>query len=230
MRSSSSSHFRPYRQTAMATRRPNAKDQQQAASRRDDASPGPGAKGKATKAAKAEAISPVTGKEGLNRLLIAVFLAEAAATVWAVGTAPSKVALTAAGTSEPALLAGFTALTVVAVWASQWCFEAGGRWLSRAVLSGPPFNNPLAKRKTLAKFKGQSWQLIVHCAMGLLGGAVLAETDWLETGMAGVHPPPPSQQNSAALSCLYMAQLAIWIYTCACHIWLFEYAKDYWVM
>ena len=49
----------------------------------------------------------------------------------------------------------------------------------------------------MAKFKGQSWQLVVHVSMAALGWHVLSGTDWLESGMSGVHPPPPVQQQSA---------------------------------
>jgi ceramide synthetase len=172
-----------------------------------------------------------------EKMCIAILFLEILLTVWSVATveqrlgrARSSVPLMGYSVSELHLFLSFFPVVVTAVYISQAIFGVGGQWFSRTVLAKTPFLNPLAKRKSLAKFKAQSWQLVVHFAMSVFEWYVIADEEWFDDGTAGVYPPPPTQVNKPMMSYLYMGQLAIWIYTCVCHIWLFEKQKDYWVM
>jgi hypothetical protein len=186
---------------------------------------------------KAKGVKVFIDSPVLDRVFTGIFIAEVFLSIYSVATVEGrrKVKPEVAGVlvfgnvvSELQMLSSFVLLTVAAVQVSQIVFGVGGSWVSRTLLAKPhPADDPLRKRKTLAKFEAQSWQLVIHTAMSLLEWAVLADEDWIEHGVLCVLP---KYQISPAMICLYMAQLAIWIYTCFCHIWLFEKQKDYWVM
>ena len=122
-------------------------------------------------------------------------------------------------------------LTAAAVHTTMAVAERMGWWLSEGPLSAPPFDRPLHSRRKMKKFAEQSWQLVVHVTMTALEVRVLHRgSDWLQEGWRSVDPAPYHQTNGPEMKQLYFAQLAVWIYTAFCQLFVFEKQRDYFVM
>lgn len=134
-----------------------------------------------------------------------------------------------------------------AIFACDWFGRTSGTYLSTRVLRQEPFNNPLGipvtpdeiakakgrEPKNLIKFKSQFWQLVVHVSMSVVETYVLWQTAQLSGEDILVDPvrmQAYTEQNSPFLETVYLVQMAIWIVTSICHIWLFEPQSDYFVM
>eukprot|EP00656_Telonema_subtile_P024381 TRINITY_DN2652_c0_g1_i9.p1 TRINITY_DN2652_c0_g1~~TRINITY_DN2652_c0_g1_i9.p1 ORF type:complete len:283 (-),score=75.52 TRINITY_DN2652_c0_g1_i9:198-1046(-) len=85
----------------------------------------------------------------------------------------------------------------------------------------------------MIKFKAQFWQLLIHVLMAVAETVVLQQTAELAGGDLFEEPLRLAhfkQSNPDSLLQLYLIQMAIWIVTAVCHIWLFEAQSDYFVM
>ncbi|KAF0686246.1 Aste57867_21951 [Aphanomyces stellatus] len=129
------------------------------------------------------------------------------------------------------LLAVFIAAVAVAVYVTKTVFRVGGRYVSRRFLGH--LGDPLKKAMTIRKFTDQSWQLMIHVSMTILELVVIADETWWEdttTLWNPHHPTCGSPDQKFRTKCLYVAQLAIWIYTAFSCKFLEEIRKDYVVM
>ena len=109
---------------------------------------------------------------------------------------------------------------------ASWC---GARAAARGMVSANPFASPLQRKK----FADQAWQLAVHVVFALAEAHILSEEPWwYETQSSWL----PSVEALAALpvrtdlKVLYLAQLVVWVYTCAAHRYLDERRRDYYVL
>lgn len=93
--------------------------------------------------------------------------------------------------------------------------------------------DPLSGKIQMKKWTEQSWQLFVHAAFSLVELRILSDEGWYEDP-AHCWIPHPFQQiisgHRTDLTILYLAQLAIWVYTCLVHRFWDERRKDYFVM
>ena len=92
------------------------------------------------------------------------------------------------GLDDLQLLLVLCAATAAAVMASSWLSGRLGAAASRALLGGAPFNDPLARPRTMEKLKATVWQLLIHAVMTYLELAVLTADDgspepWFEHPM-----------------------------------------------
>eukprot|EP00656_Telonema_subtile_P024378 TRINITY_DN2652_c0_g1_i4.p1 TRINITY_DN2652_c0_g1~~TRINITY_DN2652_c0_g1_i4.p1 ORF type:complete len:415 (-),score=86.28 TRINITY_DN2652_c0_g1_i4:239-1483(-) len=134
----------------------------------------------------------------------------------------------------------YTLLVSAGILVIQWAAQAFGRGLSTGILAGEPFNNPLAVTedstnvsKSMIKFETQTWQLLIHVVMSVIETLVLQQTAELAGGDLFEDPLRIhyyKQGNPDSVLHVYQIQLAIWIVTAVCHIWIFETQSDYFVM
>ncbi|KDO28963.1 hypothetical protein SPRG_20068 [Saprolegnia parasitica CBS 223.65] len=128
-------------------------------------------------------------------------------------------------------LLGMLLVVAVAICVVKASFGAGGAWFSRTFLAH--LGDPLKKRTTLKKFTEQSWQLAIHVSMTALELVVVADKTWWADTRSMWNPESvtcdfPTHDYLTEL--LYMAQLAIWIYTAFSCKFLEEIRKDYVIM
>lgn len=113
---------------------------------------------------------------------------------------------------------------------SQTLGRALSSWLFRR---GFVDTDPLSGKIQMKKWTEQSWQLFVHVAFSLVELRILSDEGWYEDP-AHCWIPHPFQQiitgHRTDLTILYLAQLAIWVYTCLIHRFWDERRKDYFVM
>lgn len=111
---------------------------------------------------------------------------------------------------------------------------AAGTWLSNAVhRAGMVDVAPLSGPIQLKKWTEQSWQLFLHVAFAALEWRILAQEPW-HADPATCWSPHPYEQarvgHRSDLTLLYLAQLAVWVYTCVVHRFFDERRKDYFVL
>jgi hypothetical protein len=84
----------------------------------------------------------------------------------------------------------------------------------------------------MKKWQEQSWQLFVHVVASIAEVTMLMEETWWSDPSTCWIPHPFEQRGKARadLQVLYMAQLAVWMYTCFIHRFIDERRKDYFVM
>jgi len=160
----------------------------------------------------------------LDAVLTALFVGQVAWLLWhmvASGTAPEFAAVMA-GVHVVVLLvqAGSTRL---------------GRALSaRLLAAGAVPADPLSGRVQLKKWQEQCWQLAVHAGFTAVELALLTGENaaWWDDPRTCWIPHPRDQHplHTPLLRYFYLAQLAVWIYTCFVHRFLDERRKDYFVM
>lgn len=92
------------------------------------------------------------------------------------------------------------------------------------------WTQPLVKAKTRKKVAEQMWQLLVHIGMTAWEAYVLSDEPWMARPETAWIPHPFEQVVKPSLKLLYLAQLAVWIYTCYVHRYVDERHKDYFVM
>ena len=109
---------------------------------------------------------------------------------------------------------------------ASWC---GARAAARGMVAANPFTSPLQRKK----FADQAWQLAVHVVFALAEARILSEEPWwFDTQSSWL----PSVEALAVmpvrtdLKVLYLAQLVVWVYTCAAHRYLDERRRDYYVL
>ncbi|ETV82903.1 hypothetical protein H257_04676 [Aphanomyces astaci] len=129
------------------------------------------------------------------------------------------------------LLGGLLAVVAVAVGVTKRSFCVGGRYISQRFLKH--LGDPLKKDVTMRKFTDQSWQLVIHASMTVLELYVLQDEAWWSdttTLWNSARPTCDYSQHKLMTTLLYMAQLAIWLYTAFSCKFLEEVRKDYLVM
>jgi hypothetical protein len=91
---------------------------------------------------------------------------------------------------------------------------------------------PLAARIQLKKWQEQTWQLVVHASASLFEIMILSDEEWWSKPETSWVPHPFEQRGKfrTDLQVFYMAQLAVWMYTCFVHRFVDERRKDYFVM
>ena len=111
---------------------------------------------------------------------------------------------------------------------------AAGTWLSCAVhRAGLVDVAPLSGPIQLKKWTEQSWQLFLHVAFAALEWRILAQEPWHADPATCWSPHPYEQARTghrSDLTLLYLAQLAVWVYTCVVHRFFDERRKDYFVL
>lgn len=99
--------------------------------------------------------------------------------------------------------------------------------------------DPLSGPVQMKKWQEQSWQLFSHCLFSCLEWRLLTTSEadgggkeWFDDPARCWIPHPYDQPplHSPALVSLYLAQLAVWVFTCLEHRWSDERRKDYFVM
>jgi len=108
-----------------------------------------------------------------------------------------------------------------------------GSWLSRRLKEcNATDSEPLSGKVQMKKWQEQSWQLFVHVVASLAEVTMLMEETWWNDPATCWIPHPFEQRGKARadLQFLYMAQLAVWMYTCFIHRFVDERRKDYYVM
>jgi len=111
--------------------------------------------------------------------------------------------------------------------------ERVGRFLSDLVFDQKLVDEkPLAARIQLKKWQEQTWQLVVHTSASLFEFMILSDEEWWSKPETSWVPHPFEQRGKfrTDLQVFYMAQLAVWMYTCIVHRFVDERRKDYFVM
>ncbi|KAF0686248.1 Aste57867_21953 [Aphanomyces stellatus] len=129
------------------------------------------------------------------------------------------------------VLAAFIVGVAIAVHVTKTVFAVGGRFVSNRFLAH--LGDPLKKAMTMRKFTDQSWQLVIHVSMTIMELAVISDETWWEDTASmwnGNRSDCGSPKQKTLTKALYLAQLAIWIYTAFSCKFLEEVRKDYVVM
>ena len=116
----------------------------------------------------------------------------------------------------------------VKAW-SEWI---GGRLSDLVADHGLVDERPLAAKIQLKKWQEQTWQLVVHASASLFEIMILSDEEWWSKPETSWVPHPFEQRGKfrTDLQVFYMAQLAVWMYTCFVHRFVDERRKDYFVM
>jgi len=118
--------------------------------------------------------------------------------------------------------------TAVMINVTRWVAEKAGNVIDDHILTGEPWNRPLSKKGVMRKWRDQAWQLFIHISMTLLELYVLSDERWWSEPATTWFPYPMVAKPSLHL--LYLAQLAIWVYTGFSHRFLEARRHDYVVM
>ena len=121
--------------------------------------------------------------------------------------------------------------------ASASCARSLGRWVAaRGAVAADPFAAGARGALAVKKWSDQAWQLAVHVAGSAAAAALLSVEPWWERpdtawtldarggGFVG------GAASEAALRGIYLAQLVVWVYTCAAHRFVDERRRDYFVL
>ena len=116
----------------------------------------------------------------------------------------------------------------VKAW-SEWI---GGRLSDLVADHGLVDERPLAAKIQLKKWQEQTWQLVVHASATIFEVAILSDEEWWQKPETSWVPHPFEQRGKfrTDLQVFYIAQLAVWMYTCFVHRFVDERRKDYFVM
>ena len=126
-----------------------------------------------------------------------------------------------------ALVATHACVTLLREGASIFASWFGAHAVAQGMVSVDPFATPLQRKK----FADQAWQLAVHAAFALAEARILSEEPWWYDPRTPWIPSATTQPAGRAdLKVLYLAQLVVWVYTCAVHRFLDERRRDYYVM
>jgi hypothetical protein len=134
-------------------------------------------------------------------------------------------------------LLGLFAVMCVCIDALVFRVKASSEWIGGR-LSDLVFHHklvtekPLAARIQLKKWQEQTWQLVVHAGASLFEIMILSDEEWWSKPETSWVPHPFEQRGKfrTDLQVFYMAQLAVWMYTCFVHRFVDERRKDYFVM
>jgi hypothetical protein len=108
-----------------------------------------------------------------------------------------------------------------------------GRYLSELVFRTRLVDErPLSGPLQLKKWQEQAWQLAVHASFSVFELVILSDEEWWMKPETSWVPHPFEQRGKfrTDLQVFYVAQLAVWIYTCIVHRFVDERRKDYFVM
>jgi len=106
------------------------------------------------------------------------------------------------------------------------------KYVSGYLLADAPFNHPLSKDKTRAKFTGSMWQLVIHTTMAFWEVCLLWDEPWVSHPHTCFEPEPYSFVPKYSLRIFFIAQIAVWVLTCFSHRFNSDAHahKDYFVM
>ena len=127
------------------------------------------------------------------------------------------------------LCVGIDALVFRVKSSSEW---VGGHLSELVYKLGLVEERPLAARIQLKKWQEQTWQLVVHASASLFEIMILSDEEWWSKPETSWVPHPFEQRGKfrTDLQVFYIAQLAVWMYTCFVHRFVDERRKDYFVM
>lgn len=108
--------------------------------------------------------------------------------------------------------------TAAAVRLTHWfCETVMFRVVSARWLAAAPFSHPLRRRAARAKFTGAAWQLVIHASMATAEAYVLWGEPWIAKPWLCFFPNPEDFTPKTSLRMLFVAQMAVWVFTCISH-------------